>query len=138
MRKIAFLFMFFMLFVYSDLFSYVYGTKVLAPTGNCCVYGYVIYTYKRQVMASPPTFNCGNVYHMKPQVVQQNNCGPINCCLGWTIVENNSFIMYDISGSPGPAFVVFNYTINFAGYRYQTFNFPGYVECWENLTGCGW
>jgi hypothetical protein len=114
----------------------IYGTKVLLP-GNCCVYGYVIYTNHHKTMVSPPTYRCGSVVPMKPQVVFQNTCRlPVNCCIGMSLESNDSFIVYGIGGGGAPAYVIFSFTIDYFGYQSQSFNFPGYVDCYENLTAC--
>lgn len=116
-----------------SLSQQVFGTKVLIP-GNCCVYGYVIYQWQQKTQVDPPTFLCGGVVRMQPQVVLQRE--GFFGCFGWSLGQNNSFIVDGIGGGGAPVYVIFDFTIEFAGYQYQSFNFPGYVDCWENLTAC--
>lgn len=117
--------------------AYIAGTKVLIPD-DCCVYGYVLYESNTVVMASPYTCNCGPFIPMKPQVVIENfqNCGFWDCCMGWSLRSNDSFIIESLSGEPQGAYVVFAFTIDYPFGQSQSFNFPGYVNCWENLTSC--
>jgi hypothetical protein len=134
MKKIILLILFTMSFgITKSICQQVTGTKVLIP-GNCCVYGYVIYQWHQQTQVDPPTFLCGSVMPMQPQVVMQGY--GFWSCVGWSIGENNSFIVDGIGGGGAPVYVIFDFTIEFAGYQCQSFNMPGYVDCWENLAPC--